>query len=59
MRGFEDQRSQLFFEFVRLLRECKPKYFFYENVRMKQERLDIITEHLGVQPVRINSSLVS
>ena len=53
--AFDDPRSALFFEFVRLLRECKPDYFLLENVMMKQEYQDIITEHLGVEPVLINS----
>jgi site-specific DNA-cytosine methylase len=44
---------------VRILKECKPKYFLLENVRMKQESQDIITEYLGVEPVAINSSLLS
>jgi DNA-cytosine methyltransferase len=57
--AFDDPRSALFFEFVRLLKECKPKYFLLENVRMKKEYLDVITEQLGVEPVFINSSLVS
>jgi DNA-cytosine methyltransferase len=57
--NFDDPRSKLFFEFVRLYKECKPKYFLLENVRMKQEYQDVITEMLGVQPIAINSSLVS
>jgi len=57
--NFEDPRSALFFQFVRLLRETKPKYFLLENVRMKQEYQDVISEHLGVKPVMICSSLVS
>ena len=57
--NFEDERSKLFFEFVRLLKECKPKYFLLENVKMKKEYQDIITSYLGVEPVIINSSLVS
>jgi len=57
--NFDDPRSALFFEFVRLLKECKPKYFLLENVRMKKEYQDVITEHLGVEPIMINSSLVS
>ena len=57
--NFKDPRSKLFFEFVRLLNECKPKYFLLENVRMKKEYQDIISEQLGVKPVMINSSLVS
>jgi DNA (cytosine-5)-methyltransferase 3A len=59
MLNFEDPRSKLFFEYVRLLKELKPKYFLLENVRMKQEWQDIISEHLGVYPIRINSRLVS
>lgn len=57
--NFEDPRSKLFFEFVRLLKECKPKYFLLENVKMKQQSQDIISEMLGVKPILINSSLVS
>ena len=57
--NFDDPRSALFFEFVRLLEETKPKYFLLENVRMKQEYQDIISEHLGVKPIMINSALVS
>ena len=57
--NFEDPRSKLFFEFTRLLKECNPKYFLLENVKMKQEFQDIISEQLGVKPILINSSLVS
>ena len=57
--NFEDPRSKLFFEFVRLLEEIKPKYFLLENVKMKKEYQDVITEHLGVEPIEINSALVS
>jgi len=57
--NFDDARSGLFFEFVRLLKECKPKYFLLENVNMKKESLDIISKYLNVEPVRINSNLVS
>jgi len=57
--NFDDPRSKLFFEFVRLINECKPKYFLLENVVMKKEYEDIITEYLGVAPIKINSSLVS
>ena len=57
--NFNDPRSALFFEFVRLLKECNPKYFLLENVRMKKEYQDVITEHLGVEPIMINSALVS
>jgi DNA (cytosine-5)-methyltransferase 3A len=57
--NFEDPRSKLFFEFVRLKEELNPKYFLLENVRMKKESEQIITEYLGVEPIRINSKLVS
>lgn len=57
--NFDDPRSKLFFEYVRLLKELKPRYFLLENVKMKQESMDVITEALGVEPIFINSSLVS
>jgi DNA (cytosine-5)-methyltransferase 3A len=57
--NFDDERSKLFFEFVRLLRETKPKYFLLENVKMKQEYQDVISHYLRVLPIEINSSLVS
>jgi site-specific DNA-cytosine methylase len=57
--NFDDPRSALFFEFVRLIEECKPKYFLLENVVMKKEYEDVITQHMGVEPILINSNLVS
>lgn len=57
--NFDDPRSKLFFEFVRLIDECKPTYFLLENVVMKKEYQDVITQYLGVEPIKINSSLVS
>lgn len=57
--NFEDPRSKLFFEFVRLVKECKPKYFFLENVVMKKEFQDVISSYLGVPPIMLNSALVS
>ena len=66
--NFDDPRSKLFFEFVRIkdaidLRRGvlgkKPVKFLLENVPMKQESQDIITKYLGVKPVMINSSLFS
>lgn len=57
--NFEDPRSQLFFEYIRLLKALKPKYFMLENVRMSKQSQQIITEYLGVEPVEINSNLVS
>lgn len=57
--NFDDVRSKLFFEYVRILKETKPKYFLLENVKMKKEYQDVISEALGVQPIQINSALVS
>jgi DNA (cytosine-5)-methyltransferase 3A len=56
--GF-DGKSGLFWDFVRVLNEVKPEFFLLENVNMKQEWKDIISESLGVSPVRFNSNLVS
>lgn len=61
--NFDDPRSKLFFEYVDILnaiRERNPNVkFLLENVKMKKEYSDIITEYLGVEPIEINSSLVS
>ena len=57
--NFEDPRSKLFFEFVRLIKELKPKYWLLENVVMKKEYEHVISEYLGVEPVKINSSLLT
>lgn len=57
--NFEDERSKLFFEFVRILNEAKPKYFILENVKMKKEFQNIISDYLWIEPVEINSALVS
>lgn len=57
--NFEDPRSKLFFDFVRIKSQCNPKYFLLENVKMKKEYQDIISKYLGVEPIEINSSLVS
>lgn len=57
--NFEDPRSKLFFEFVRILKECNPTYFLLENVKMKKDYQDVISEYLGVEPILINSALLS
>jgi len=57
--NFSDRRSKLFFEFVRLLEETKPKYFLLENVKMKKEYQDIISKYIGISPIKINSNLLS
>lgn len=51
--------SYLFWEYVRLLKEVKPKYFLLENVNMTKHWESVITKALGVEPLRINSSLFS
>lgn len=55
--NFNDTRSALFFEYLRLLRELKPRYFLLENVMMNKESSKYISDLLGVQPIVINSSL--
>lgn len=57
--NFNDPRSKLFFEFVRSLKEIRPKYFLLENVEMRKSYEDTISEILGVDPIKINSKLVS
>lgn len=59
VKGLEGDKSSLFYHYVRVLREVKPKYFILENVAsMQQKWVDIISEELGVKPIMINSSLV-
>lgn len=59
-KGLEGERSGLFWHYVRLLRTCKPKYFLLENVAsMSKDNKQKITEVLGVDPIMINSALVS
>lgn len=61
--NFNDPRSKLFFEFIRILKECKkvnPEVkFLLENVRMKKEWENIITKQVGVEPTLINSKYFS
>jgi DNA-cytosine methyltransferase len=57
--NFDDPRSKLFFEFHNILKAVKPKYFLLENVKMKKESMDVITNLLEVEPIKINSALVS
>lgn len=56
--GLEDkQRSGLFLECYRILKEVNPKYFFVENVAsMKDKDRDFISTLLGVKPIKIDSS---
>ena len=61
--NFDDERSKLFFTFVDIVNHIKslnPNVFFMlENVAMKKEHEDVITEFMGVNPIKINSSLLS
>lgn len=59
-KGLDGERSGLFWEYVRILKEVKPKYFILENVNsMPKEAKELITKTLGVEPIMINASLVS
>lgn len=59
-QGLEGKRSGLFWRYVEILKKAKPKYFLLENVAsMKNSDKDIISEILGVEPVMINSALLS
>ena len=59
--GLKDKvRSGLFLECYRILQEVQPTYWLLENVAsMKDEDRDCLTEFMGVEPIRINSKLVS
>ncbi len=57
--NFEDPRSKLFFDFAKAIQVINPKYFLLENVKMKQESQDVISNILGVEPIMINSALLS
>lgn len=57
--NLEDERSKLFFEYLRLLKEIQPKFWLLENVRMNKESKDTLDRLLGVEGVLINSRLVS
>ena len=58
--GFEfEGQSYLFWEYMRLLNECKPKYFILENVMMGEKWEKILSKAIGVNPIMINSSLLS
>jgi DNA (cytosine-5)-methyltransferase 3A len=58
--GLKGEKSKLFFEFVRALEEIKPKYFLLENVAsMSKENREQISKILGVQPIHIDSKLLT
>lgn len=53
--NFDDDRSKLFFEYVRILEEVKPTYFLLENVKMTDDIANAIDDLLGVERVFIDS----
>jgi DNA (cytosine-5)-methyltransferase 3A len=57
--NFDDPRSKLFFDFVRIRDECMPKYVLLENVRMAKKSQDVISKYMGFEPQALNSSKVS
>jgi DNA (cytosine-5)-methyltransferase 3A len=57
--GFEDPRGKLFFDLIRALQQVNPKYFLFENVVMKKEYSDKISELIGVTPIMIDAAKVS
>lgn len=59
-KGLDGDRSGLFWEYLRIMKECKPQWFVLENVAsMPKADKDIITKEMGVEPVMFNASLVS
>ena len=59
-KGLEGEKSSLFYEYLRILRETKPKWFILENVNsMPKKDRDIITKEMGVEPIMIDAALVS
>ena len=57
--NFDDPRSKLFFEFVRIMKDLEPKYVLLENVRMAKSSQDIMSAWLGFQPQSLNSKYLS
>jgi len=58
--GFEfEGQSYLFWEYMRLLNEVKPKYFLLENVEMGEKWEKVLSRAIGVNGIHINSALVS
>ena len=57
--NFDDPRSKLFFDFIRIRDALLPKYVLLENVRMSKESQDVISKYMGCEPTKINSALLS
>lgn len=58
-KGLKGDKSSLFYEYLRILKEVNPRYFLLENVRMDTESEKQLNEYLGVEGIHINSNLVS
>lgn len=58
-QGLEHKESILFWEYLRLYKECKPKYFLLENTPGQETAIKTITKELGVRPIKLNADLVS
>lgn len=60
VKGLNGEKSNLFYYYVKAIRVIKPPYFFFENVAsMEKKWQDVITNEIGVEPIMINSDLVS
>ena len=58
--GLNGTKSCLFFKCVEIMKQVKPTYFLFENVKsMKNEDKEVFTNTLGANPIHINSALVS
>ncbi|MEN2402315.1 DNA cytosine methyltransferase [Flavobacterium sp. MC2016-06] len=56
-KGLQGEKSKLFYEYLRLLHQLEPQYFLFENVAsMTNANKDLITQALGVEPIKINSN---
>jgi len=54
-KNLEDERSKLFFEFVRIKKEINPKWFLLENVKMDAQSIRLFSEYMECEPIEINS----
>ena len=57
--GLKGLKSRLFYEYLRLKKECNPKFFLLENVKMKNVSEKELNKYMGVEGIHINSNLVS
>lgn len=57
--GLQGDKSSLFYQYLRILKEVNPKYYLLENVKMKKESKIELDNFMGVEGIPINSNLVS